>query len=97
MEGMDSTGDIDAAIIKLATAISSLNDGGESLCDPVALELDVARLGLWPREDWSLQHFPTELYEYCGFGLGIWQYPKQLIPLLVLLHRYDTSSHSLRR
>ena len=57
------------------------------------LEAKIAALGLFPYEAWSRAHFPRELHHCCGFGLGIWQYPNQLLPLALLLHEYRIESY----
>eukprot|EP00933_Yihiella_yeosuensis_P070577 TRINITY_DN78700_c0_g1_i1.p1 TRINITY_DN78700_c0_g1~~TRINITY_DN78700_c0_g1_i1.p1 ORF type:complete len:301 (+),score=51.85 TRINITY_DN78700_c0_g1_i1:78-905(+) len=57
------------------------------------LEQQIANLGLFPYEDSALQHFPPELHKFCGCGLGIWQYPNQLLPLVILLHQYRVESY----
>lgn len=57
------------------------------------LEERIASLGLFPYEDWSLKHFPSSLHSSCGKGLGLWQYPNQLVPLLILLQRYQIESY----
>eukprot|EP00444_Apocalathium_aciculiferum_P065340 CAMPEP_0183561746 /NCGR_PEP_ID=MMETSP0371-20130417/96947_1 /TAXON_ID=268820 /ORGANISM="Peridinium aciculiferum, Strain PAER-2" /LENGTH=279 /DNA_ID=CAMNT_0025770329 /DNA_START=72 /DNA_END=907 /DNA_ORIENTATION=+ len=56
-------------------------------------ECRIAKLGLFPHEEWSLKHFPEDLHPFCGKGLGIWQYPNQLLPLAVLLHKYRIESY----
>jgi len=63
--------------------LESVNDEGSSL------ELKIAELGLFPYHKWSLDEFPVELHQYCGKGIGVWQYPCQLAPLLQLLVQYD--------
>jgi len=57
------------------------------------LEDQIAALGLFPNEEWSLRHFPSELHASCGRGLGIWQYPNQLLPLAILLHKHRVESY----
>lgn len=57
------------------------------------LEDRIAALGLFPYEDWSYKHYPKELHLSCARGLGIWQYPNQLLPLASLLQRYTIESY----
>lgn len=76
-----------AAIDEIARLIDNANENSKELED------SVAALGLFPSEEWSLKHFPPSLHQHCGKGLGLWQYPKQLAPLLVLLHKYHISAY----
>ncbi|CAK0909197.1 unnamed protein product [Prorocentrum cordatum] len=59
------------------------------------LEEQIASLGLFPykAQDWTLRHFPPELHSECGYGLGMWQYPNQILPLMILLHKYRVQSY----
>lgn len=38
--------------------------------------------GLYPYLDWQLWAYPVELYDSCGKGIGLWQYPNQFGPYL---------------
>lgn len=38
--------------------------------------------GLFPYTPETLAEFPTSLYQYCGKGIGIWQYPNQFAPYI---------------
>lgn len=96
MEIQRSQDSVASAIAEIATAIREQCKTSRDECEDVELanlELKIAHLGLFPRETWSLQHFPEELHAFCGFGIGLWQYPKQLVPLLLLLYRYDVLSY----
>lgn len=57
------------------------------------LELRVASLGLFPYEEWCLKHFPAELHPHCGKGIGLWQYPNQLVPALQALCCFQVESY----
>lgn len=48
----------------------------------VVSEGDVKDAGLYPYLDRDLIEYPRELHEYCGRGIGIWQYPCQLAAYL---------------
>lgn len=45
--------------------------------DVSRIEKAIMEAGLFPYIDWQLREFPPELYEYCGKGIGLWQYPIQ--------------------
>lgn len=46
------------------------------------METTICDSGLYPYLDHDIREFPIELHEYCGKGLGIWQYPCQLADYL---------------
>ena len=48
----------------------------------VVSESDVCEAGLYPYLDHHLTEYPEDLHQYCGQGVGIWQYPCQLAPYL---------------
>jgi len=41
--------------------------------DVKAIHDAMLECGLYPYEQWMLNEFPPELYEYCGRGIGLWQ------------------------
>lgn len=75
--------------------ISALIDNADNVADLPNMELErlVASLGLFPYEEDFLKHFPEHLHEFCGKGIGMWQYPNQIVPLLALLNRYAINSY----
>lgn len=73
--------------------IDKLISDADSELPHTELEALVASLGLFPREEEFLRHFPESLHEFCGKGIGMWQYPNQIVPLLVLLSRYEINSY----
>ncbi|CAE8588093.1 unnamed protein product [Polarella glacialis] len=77
----------------LGSAIAGRADAADVESLDRDLEQQIATLGLFPYEDWSLRHFPKELHSCCGHGLGIWQYPNQLLPLAILLNKYRVESY----
>lgn len=81
------------AIETIGTIIASRSTAADSEAVDRDLEAKIAALGLFPHEAWSLRHFPVELHSDCGRGLGIWQYPNQLLPLLIVLQEYRIESY----
>lgn len=61
-----------------------------------SLERRLCDLGLFPHTESKLSEFPEELHEFCGKGVGIWQYPNQFARYLLFLKEKFSEKPILR-
>lgn len=55
------------------------------ISDAGALERRICDLGLFPHTLSKLSEYPDHLHDFCGKGVGIWQYPSQFAGYLIYL------------
>jgi hypothetical protein len=88
-------GELRSKSLPLYERISLIRDStlSQLTSDEYMVDL-IAKLGLYPHQDWSRAQFPKELWPSCGQGLGIWQYPSQFGRYLAFLGRLHKSIQS---
>lgn len=57
------------------------------------MEEYICSKGLFPFTQDKLNEFPKELHQYCGKGIGIWQYPNQFGPYLEYILKLNINSY----
>ncbi len=69
------------------------NSSLSSLKDPDFLEDLIAKLGIYPDDEGSLDALPEFLWSHYNQGLKIWQYPIQFCQLLIEMTKYKIRTY----
>lgn len=65
----------------------------EKLSDPDFLEETIAKLGIYPDDEGSLDALPEFLWPHYNQGFKIWQYPNQLSRFLIEMTKYKIQAY----